>query len=60
MQTVSDVIFIGTQEQSGGLPGLPMYNDKVTGTTFVVGPGETLEQAVERKRKQFEEYGKEF
>jgi hypothetical protein len=56
IQTVHDVTFIGIQEQPSGLPGVPMYTDHVTGSTFVIEPGETLVQAVERKREQFKQF----
>ena len=48
-----DVTFIGLQQQPDGQPDLWMYNDNVTRSTFIIGPGETLEAAVTRKRSQF-------
>lgn len=53
------VQYLGMQEQPSG-PGLLMFQDHVTGSSFVVEPGETVVQAADRKRKQFAEYEQQF
>lgn len=45
--------FIGIQKGIGPFPNSPMFHDPETKTTFVIQKGETLAQALDRKRKQF-------
>jgi len=50
---MKNLIFNGWQERKEKTP-LPMYTDKFTGTTFLICEGETLFEALKRKRIQFE------
>ena len=49
---MKNLIFNGYQERLGA-PPLLMYTDKITGTSFLVCDGETVEEALQRKRIQF-------
>ncbi len=50
----SDIICIGFQKMPGG-GGFFLYQDMVTKTSFAVHPGETLEEARDRKIKEFQD-----
>lgn len=47
--------FNGIQEGAGKIPSFPFFTDNVTGTTFTMEKGESLELALARKRKQFKD-----
>ena len=46
-----NVEYIGIQSTRSGW--FPMFTDPVTRTSFTLSDGETLAEAIERKRKQF-------
>ena len=46
------VIFNGMQECPNA-PAIPLYTDLVTKSTFSLGEGESLTEAVDRKRREF-------
>lgn len=52
------VSYVGQQDHPEGF-SFPLYTDSVTGTTFSPAPGETLERAVLRKRREFKAYAAE-
>jgi len=47
------VEYIGQQERTRGEYSLNMFNDRVTGSTFLRHPFESLEMTVERVRKSY-------
>jgi len=49
------IMFGGRQQTKDGL--IPLFTDKLTGTTFMQHADETLEQALKRARKPFGDRG---
>ena len=48
------IIFNGMQERLNK-PSMPLFTDKETGSTFTPAEGETVQQALERKREEFKQ-----
>ena len=50
------VVFNGLQDRVGGKPPIPLFTDPELKTTFALQEGESLEQAIQRKRDQAKAY----